>query len=299
LKHVAALSLLQDQQNEVEEARVQDILKHLLVEVPALGKVAHYEYRSTGEVSIIICDVAKFFVKRTVDVRALHSNHDFEDAAHPGGAVVEENTEETGSCHGPIQRHRPIYPKLKYDHKLERNVVSGEDGIGCPKHYSLYGQKGLTGGLMALWCTHCICIGWHCIPEAEGRDDVFSALFTRWPEAPDVVIYDFACALAPYCMLRESKFFKNTKFLIDAFHAAGHTKCSKACFLTNYTGYDLDVNGLNSSAAECGNAGLLRIRKSMSYMREDHAIVFVGVFLSIWNRNQRLNNPRLRRHLRS
>jgi hypothetical protein len=156
----------------------------------------------------------------------------------------------------------------------------------------------LTGGIVAFWCTHSICVGFHFIPKGEGRNDVFSAIFERWPSPPDVVVYDFACALAPYCTLREHEFFKNTKFLIDEFHAQGHTKCSKACFLSNYRGYDLDIKAINTSAAECGNAGLLRVRKSMSFMRQDHAIIFVYVFLAIWNRNQRLTNPRLQRHLR-
>lgn len=32
------------------------------------------------------------------------------------------------------------------------------------------------------------------------------ALITRWPTAPERVIYDFACALGPYCMTREPQF---------------------------------------------------------------------------------------------
>ena len=73
---------------------------------------------------------------------------------------------------------------------------------GCQKYYSQYGENRLTGGIMAVWCTHSICYGFHCIPQAEGRNDVFSAIYTRWEKAPEVVVYDFACALQPYCMTR-------------------------------------------------------------------------------------------------
>ena len=40
--------------------------------------------------------------------------------------------------------------------------------------------------------------------------------------APDVVIYDYACGLHNYCLNREAKFFKHTKFLIDRYHQPNH-----------------------------------------------------------------------------
>ncbi|TEB19515.1 hypothetical protein FA13DRAFT_1758119 [Coprinellus micaceus] len=100
-----------------------------------------------------------------------------------------------------------------------------------------------------------------CVCSTIGRNDVFSAMVTRWPIAPEQVVYDFACALGPYCMLREPEFFKNTLFAIDDFHAKDHTKCSPAAFHT-----------------EC-----------ISYMCQDRAIIFTKVFLSVWNRRRILN----------
>ena len=43
---------------------------------------------------------------------------------------------------------------------------------------------------------------------------------------------------------------------------------------------------VNSSAAECGNSGILRIRKSVSYMSQDRAILYTRVFISLWNRQR-------------
>jgi hypothetical protein len=137
---------------------------------------------------------------------------------------------------------------------------------------------------MVVWCTHSICYGFHCIPESEGRNDVFSAMVTRWPVAPKRVVYDFACALGPYCMLREPSFFGRTFFTIDHFHAAGHTKCSPAAFLSEYANVDPRLVPINSSAGECGNSSLKRIRKSVSYMSQERAIIYTKVFLSVWNR---------------
>jgi hypothetical protein len=109
-------------------------------------------------------------------------------------------------------------------------------------------------------------------------------LLTRWPKAPKTVVYDFACALEPYCMTREPDFFADTLFAIDSFHAKGHTKCAPAAFLSTYANVDPRLACINSSAAECGNGGLNRIRKSVSYMSQDRAIIYMKVFLSVWNR---------------
>ncbi|KAF8983784.1 hypothetical protein BDQ17DRAFT_1393915 [Cyathus striatus] len=82
---------------------------------------------------------------------------------------------------------------------------------------------------------------------------------------PKRVIYDFTCTLGPYCMTQEGDFFSETKFLIDHFHAAGHKKC------------------LNSSTAECGNLVMACICKSVSYMGQYCATLYMKTFLRIWN----------------
>lgn len=188
----------------------------------------------------------------------------------------------TGCCYSmPEIRLRPMYPHLKHDQRIEQ---PGNRGAKCSKYYSQYGEQRLTGGIMCAWCTHSICYGFHCIPRGEGRNDVFSALITRWPQAPKTIIYDFACALGPYCMTREPEFFAGTQFLIDDFHAKGHSKCSPAAFLKTYSDVDPRLIHINSSAAECGNGGIARIRKSVSYMGQERAILYTRVFIAVWNR---------------
>jgi hypothetical protein len=180
----------------------------------------------------------------------------------------------------PQIRHRPKYPNLKNDLRVDSG---GERGAKCTKYYSQYGERRLTGGIMCTWCTHSICYGFHCIPQGEGRNDVFSAIITRWPTPPKRVIYDFACTPGPYCMTREPHFFTDTLFVIDGFHATGHTKCAPAAFLSTYSDIDPHLAHVNSSAAECGNSGIKRIRKSISYMTQGRAIIYTKVFLCIWN----------------
>jgi hypothetical protein len=85
-------------------------------------------------------------------------------------------------------------------------------------------------------------------------------------------------------MTREPDFFADTLFVVDSFHAKGHSKCSPAAFLSTYANVDPRLAHINPSAAECGNGGLHRIRKSVSYMSQAHAILYTKVFLSVWDR---------------
>jgi len=185
----------------------------------------------------------------------------------------------------PQIRMRLIYPNLSMDNRSDTGGMDLQ-GEACQKFYSTYGERWLTGGLMCVWCPHSICYGFHCIPASEGRNDVFSAIYTRWDRAPEVVVYDFACALQPYCMLREPNFFSKTLFVIDAFHAKGHTRCGHSAFLKTYCETIPILTAVNSSAAECGNSGILRIRKSVSYMSQERAVIYTKTFLSLWNRRR-------------
>ncbi|KAH9901486.1 hypothetical protein C8Q73DRAFT_615758, partial [Cubamyces lactineus] len=109
-------------------------------------------------------------------------------------------------------------------------------------------------------------------------------IYTHFPIAPEIVIYDFACQLAPYSLVREAQYFAKTRFLIDELHAQGHTRCGRACFASNAMLYDDRVRAANTSAAECGNNGLGRVRKSVSYMTYGHAVQYTKAYLDVWNR---------------
>jgi hypothetical protein len=71
--------------------------------------------------------------------------------------------------------------------------------------------------------------------------------------------------------------------MIDKFHASNHIKCAPACFASTYAEFDPDVAEINTSAAECGNSLITRIRKSVSYMGQWQAIIYTKIFLSIIN----------------
>ncbi|KAJ7359242.1 hypothetical protein DFH08DRAFT_769127 [Mycena albidolilacea] len=261
----------------------------MLVEIPAVHELLSYEKGLGNAFPDITVDVCRWILNRGRAV--LNSLIKGPQPPELLDSGVQKPWEQTGCCYGLAKiRERPQYPKLKHN---VSNDVGGKRGAKCSKFYSQYGERHLTGGIMCVWCTHSICYGFHCIPKGEGRNDVFSALITRWEKAPKRVIYDFACALGPYCMTREPAFFCNTQFLIDDFHSVGHTKCSPAAFLKSHCNVDPRLAYINSSAGECGNSGLGRIRKSVSYMSQARAILYSRVFLCIWNRQriQALHKP--------
>ncbi|KAJ7141261.1 hypothetical protein C8R44DRAFT_547181, partial [Mycena epipterygia] len=249
-----------------------------LLSIPAVYNVLKH-HDSDESYPAHVLRTLDWLMTRVLDVytRLVRERHPLEAPQN----VHEDDWSESGCYYSmPAIRLRPRYPRLKHDQVTE----GSKRGATCSKFYGQYGQQRLTGGIMCVWCTHSICYGFHCIPQGEGRNDVFSAIVTRWPQAPKRVIYDFACALAPYCMTREPQFFAETQFVIDDFHASGHTKCSPAAFLKSYAQVDPRLARINTSAAECGNGGISRIRKGVSYMGQKRAIMFTRVFICIWNR---------------
>ncbi|KAF6765620.1 hypothetical protein DFP72DRAFT_798270 [Ephemerocybe angulata] len=271
----SALLRLRDFLSDPREANLT-----MLIGIPGLYKLlrAHNEIKS-------LVPIAKWIEERATSVHAALSAD-----KRPIPLISSDSAHEqpdwrlTGCFYSLGQiRYRPHYPSLGDDLK---KIDSSRGGDTCGKYYSEYGERRLTGGIMVVWCTHSVAYGFHSIPSSEGRNDVFSALVTRWPVAPKRIVYDFACALGPYCMLREPEFFKDTLFVIDNFHSKGHTKCSPAAFLKEYSSADLNLISINSSAGESGNSALRRIRKGVSYMTQDHAIIYTKVFLSMWNRSR-------------
>ncbi|KAF9471709.1 hypothetical protein BDN70DRAFT_779241, partial [Pholiota conissans] len=263
-----------------------DDLASRLTLIPALYDAIRYELKNGGIQSDMLGTCRWIYLRGATAMKLLIKYPTPPVEIDVTGFDKADRWQETGSCYGmPKIRHCPEYPHLKHENARDSGGKE-KKGEGCQKFYSKYGQSRLTGGIMCVWCSHSVCYGFHCIPSAEGQNDVFSAVYTRWKTAPKVIVYDFACALKPYCMTREPDFFSKTLFAIDAFHAMGHTKCGQAAFLNTYCDANPELLYINSSAAECGNGGILRIRKPVAYMSQERAIIFTKTFVSIWNRHR-------------
>ncbi|KAJ3572572.1 hypothetical protein NP233_g2987 [Leucocoprinus birnbaumii] len=224
-----------------------------LIKIPHLYFLLRFDYdEDQPGYSSSVLSICAWINDRACDVfQALCAN------AGPGmnsdfNEVITTDWKSTGCYYSlPKIRERPVYPLLsneQQDQGNQKSAVEAED----------------TSGIMAAWCPHSICYRFHFMPGYEGRNDPFPAMITRWPKAPKRVIYDFSCALGPYCLLREPQFFADTLFIIDNFHSRDHTKCAPACFASTYAQLDPQISEINTSAAESGNSLILRIRKARS-----------------------------------
>jgi hypothetical protein len=47
------------------------------------------------------------------------------------------------------------------------------------------------------------------VANAESRNEAFSFLLKYFKVAPEVIVYDFACALRDYCLNRQPEYFND------------------------------------------------------------------------------------------
>ena len=170
----------------------------------------------------------------------------------------------------PELRPRPTFP-------ADKDKDPDPAPKGCRHEFNGGGDR--TGGAFTVFCPHGVCCANWIIEKAEGRDELFSYIVRHYPKAPEVVIYDFACALEEFCLNRLPSFFKNTLFLVDRFHWWNHAACS--------IGYDIrsyhDLEYLNTEVAEQNNSALKRIKRTLTRSSQGPFMVLLKLFLHRWN----------------
>ena len=151
----------------------------------------------------------------------------------------------------------------------------------CTKNFPGVSYGGY--GYLFLWfCPmHGHSYGFHLIAGGEGRKDPFSSLYKFAPEAPKDVFYDFACGLSEYSLNREPRFFFDTRFWHDLFHAFGH-KCGINFKSSRVQG----LEGLNTEICEQVNAFLQCIKFTASHLSQEHFSFFLQFFLYLLNKDK-------------
>jgi hypothetical protein len=135
------------------------------------------------------------------------------------------------------------------------------------------------GYMYLLFCPiHGHCYGFHLIDKAEGRKDPFSAIFKYKPTAPKEMYYDFACQLNEYCLNREPKYWKKTRFWHDIFHGISH-KCG-ACFKSTRI---CGMTGVNSEICEQFNSYMQCVKFTGSHLTQSHFMLFCQFMIYMWN----------------
>ncbi len=111
-------------------------------------------------------------------------------------------------------------PKWQPDSPQNRDGSHNADPEACNKYSNR--KTGYTPGLFCLFCPHGYCLGFSLMTKKEGLSTLFNLLYTRFKEAPRMVIYDNAFNLHRYALSRAPEFFENTLFVVDRFHFKGH-----------------------------------------------------------------------------
>ena len=93
----------------------------------------------------------------------------------------------------------------------------------------------MAAGTLCIWCAcHRKSIGFIVLQSAESVEHVYNILLTRFPQLPEIIIYDNGCNLYEYILNRSPEFFLKTMIVCDGFHVANHINCCAAFDYTKY-----------------------------------------------------------------
>ena len=189
------------------------------------------------------------------------------------------NYQKSGSWYSATKkRNRPLYQQDSVDlNKLQ------DDDI-CNKNYVAFQKK--TGGIFQLRCLiHGICIGFHVIPNCEGRNDPFSAVYCHFNTAPKVMMSDFNCQVHPYCMSREAEFYQHTLFPGDAMHHKSHCKCSECYNEKQFKSKGISKYSLwNGAAVEERHRVISKLKEVSAHMCMEQFMIQLRLLIEMDNR---------------
>ena len=149
--------------------------------------------------------------------KQLHKLEDCKPAA--AAAIKEQHNMSVADMFSKYTYFFPNYEVNKQHCQFEADRKT--DGLGpefdkssvckkIPVHHPRW-----SPGLLIITCPHGFVLGWELIKEPESPKQVFRFLYYLCKDAPERVIYDNACNLEHYCMIRHPKYFQNTRFVID------------------------------------------------------------------------------------
>jgi hypothetical protein len=120
-------------------------------------------------------------------------NHNDIHNAYECFSITEEQDWKTGQYFAPYLRYRRTVNKYEIDlkpktTKKQRNC-RGE--LECERNGDKYKIK--TPGLLTVFCSHDLCVGFQILTESESPKHVFQFFYHRFSEAPKIIFYDRGC----------------------------------------------------------------------------------------------------------
>lgn len=223
----------------------------------------------------------------------------------------------THSEHNPTPLQAPPFEdpyKLTFigpNHPLQRLVrtyeVDGYERLGSRTHKKQgaadkegtqrctkfeLSHSSLTPGVIHMSCPHKMTHIASIMERKEGPTMPFEIFFSRFLNAPKVIVYDNACNLHVTCQRREPSFFSKTLFFCDRLHFKGHGNCSTGYSLNSLPSQltllpNLTVQDLNTQVSEQLNRKFQAVRTQMAYMSHRNFLRYLTVFLVLHNRLQK------------
>ena len=154
----------------------------------------------------------------------------------------------------------PFLPIIRFIPQYQKDKNS-KSRSACNKFIRTNG-KGTPGLFMTFCLEHGKLIGFHAMKYAESARTVHNLLFSRFPQAPEVVCYDNACNFHLFVMFREPDFYRDMVPTLDRLHESCHNKCSPVYAPDLY----LQLRGRNTQIAEQKNSTYVQKRASLFAM---------------------------------
>jgi len=125
--------------------------------------------------------------------------------------------------------------------------------------------------------------------EYESVHTAFELIVERFEVPPGMIIYDNACNLYRYGMMRCPGLFSQIRFMIDNFHSPGHIMCQPSFRFRHFPDDVVYMLGhvtgrqLNTQAVEQTNSKLRRFQNALGFMTQDNYISFIRVISCLLN----------------
>jgi len=174
--------------------------------------------------------------------------------------------------HLPIRRYVPVY----------RKDTSYTSRSSCNKFIRQSGKA--TPGLFLVFCKeHGKLVGFHAMKYAESERTVHNLIYSRFPSAPEIIIYDNSCNLHKFVMFREPQFYLDTIFVLDRLHENSHGTCSPVYAPDKY----IQLRQTNTQIAEQKNS--LYVQKRAQLYAMGHFMFLFHLRYYTWSRAQGLS----------
>ena len=235
-------------------------------------------FRQAPKFDVLLCIVS--FVEYLVSfIKQIHESDPCSEPAVPAPGTYDP---ESGVAYYFTDHGQKVHSMPTYELDTKRHAQDLFDDAPhqdtCIKFPAPVTYGGFNYTFFWFCPVHGHCLGYHLIPGHEGRKDPFSSLYAYLPDPPKEIFYDFACSLNEYCLNREPRFFRDTRFWHDLFHGYSH-KCAVSFNSSRIRGLDVT----DTEICEQFNSFLGKIKYTGSHMTQSHFCLFLQFMINIWN----------------